>query len=204
VAATPVIRLFDFQPTRPAFDNVLRDWIVPALCRQPGIVDVYAGRHGPDELGPRLIVSIWESPDAMDRAFGPSDDTGALQPETLDGMVERHAEVLSAEVAFRADSPVGPPRIIRVLRGSARPGQLARYIEEARAGLSQDVAAGHGPIAFYLGLGPLPASFVALSVWTSWEAIELATGGDIRQPMATRRPELIASFEATHFEAIDL
>jgi hypothetical protein len=45
---------------------------------------------------------------------------------------------------------------------------------------------------------------VAVSVWSGWRAIELATGGDVRQPMATRRPELIESFDATHFEAIDL
>jgi hypothetical protein len=45
---------------------------------------------------------------------------------------------------------------------------------------------------------------VAVSVWSGWPAIELATGGDVRQPMATRRPELIESFDATHYEAIDL
>jgi len=111
---------------------------------------------------------------------------------------------LAADVTFRADQPVEPPRIIRILRGTAKPGRLSQYVEETRAGVASDVAAGHGPSAFYLARGEMPEAFVAPSVWTSWAAIEWSTGGDVRRPMATRRPELIASFDATHYEAIDL
>lgn len=204
MAVAPVIRLFGFRPTRPAFDNVLRDWIVPAMRGQAGVIEVYPGRQGPDELGPRLVASIWESDAAMDFALGGSARLDGRQPEELDGMADPTVEVLSAEITFRAEDAVDRPRIIRALRGRARPGQLARYIEEARAGVAADVAAGHGPSAFYLARGDSADAFVALSVWTSWGAIELATGGDIRRPTATRHPELIESWEATHYEAIDL
>ena len=66
-----------------------------------------------------------------------------------------------------------------------------------------DVAAGHGPIRFYLARDGSSEGFVTVSVWNGWAAIERATGGDIQRPTATRRPELIQSFDATHFEAID-
>lgn len=203
MAVVPVVRLFGFRPTRPAFDNVIRDWIVPTIRVRPGFIDVYAGRHGPDELGPRLVISVWESQSAMESLFDAA-RPGGVQPERMDGMTDASAEVLSPDVAHHADGVVEAPRIIRILRGNTQPGQLTRYIQEAHAGVLADVAAGHGPSAFYLARGDSPEGFVAISVWTGWRAIELATGGDVRRPMATRRPELIKSFDATHFEAIDL
>ena len=204
MAVAPVVRLFGFRPTRSAFDNVIRDWIAPAIRAQPGVVDAYAGRHGPDELGPRLVLSVWETRAAMEAAFERPLRPGQIQPERLDGMAETSVEVLLPEIVYRADRPAGAPRIIRIFRGCARTGERARYIEETRAGVAADATAGHGPAAFYLAPGASDVAFVAVSVWTDWKAIELATGGDVRRPMATRRPELIESFDATHFEAIDL
>jgi hypothetical protein len=204
VAVVPVVRLFGFRPSRPAFDNVVREWIVPTLRAQSGVLDVYAGRHGPDELGPRLIVSVWESRAAMESVFTGTARLGGVQPERMDGMTEATVEVLSPDVVHHAADAVEAPRIIRILRGCTQPGQRSRYIEQTRAGVLADVAAGHGPSAFYLARGASPEAFVAVSVWSGWPAIELATGGDVRRPMSTRRPELIETFDATHFEAIDL
>jgi hypothetical protein len=42
-----------------------------------------------------------------------------------------------------------------------------------------------------------------VSVWESWSALEAATGGDIRRPIATRHPERIERWDAAHFEVID-
>lgn len=204
MAVVPVVRLFGFRPTRPAFDNVIRDWIVPTICDRRGVVDAYAGRHGPDELGPRLIVSVWETQAAMESAFRDPDRPGGMQPETLDGITEASVEILVPEIAHHIDEAAEPARIIRILRGCTWPGQRATYIEETRAGVIADVAAGHGPIAFYLAGDATAEGFVAVSVWSGWTSIERATGGDVRRPMATRRPERIESFDATHFEAIDL
>lgn len=204
MAVVPVVRLFGFRPTRPAFDNVIRDWIVPTICAQPGAIDAYAGRHGPDELGPRMIVSVWGSRAAMEAAFDGPARPGESRPEGLDGIADTSVEVLTTEIAYHADDVRESPRIIRVLRGCARPGQLARYIEATRAGVAADVAEGHGPLAFYLAHGDSPDGFVAISTWSGWAAIEAATGGDVRQPLSTRRPELIEAYDATHFEIIDL
>ena len=204
LTVAPVVRLFGFIPARPAFDNVIREWIVPAICAQPGAIDAYAGRHGPDELGPRLVVSVWESREAMDCAFDQLGRPGDVQPETMSGIDEGTADVLLPTIAYRDGRALQSPRIIRIFRGRARPGALDQYVEETRTGVEEDVAADHGPAAFYLASGPTAEAFTAVSVWSGWNAIELATGGDTRRPMATRRPELIESFDATHYEAIDL
>jgi hypothetical protein len=204
VAVVPVVRLFGFQPTRPAFDNVIRDSIVPAIRSQPGVIGVYAGRHGPDELGPRLIISVWNSRAAMDAAFGVPSRPIGIQPEERVDIADGTVDVLEPEVAYRAEDAQEPHRIIRILRGCTQTGARAQYVEEARAGVAADVAAGHGPTAFYLAGGEAPEAFVAVSVWNGWPAIAVSTGGDVRRPTATRRPELIAAFDATHYEAIDL
>ena len=204
MAVVPVVRLFGFRPTRPAFDTVIRDRIVPTICAQPGAIDAYAGRHGPDELGPRLIVSVWASRAAMEAAFDGPAGSVEPRPEDLDAIADGNVEVLTAEIAYHADGAREGPRIIRVLRGCARPGQLGRYIEATRAGVAADVAEGHGPLAFYLAQGESADGFVAVSTWSGWPAIEAATGGDVRQPLSTRRPELIERYDARHFEIIDL
>jgi len=43
---------------------------------------------------------------------------------------------------------------------------------------------------------------VTISTWATWQAVADATGGDIKQPIATRHPELIVDFVATHFEIL--
>ena len=97
----------------------------------------------------------------------------------------------------------GRARILRTLRGNVRPGERDAYIEQARLGYLADIEAGHGPLAIHLGTGSGDDDFVTLSVWESWSAIEAATGGDVRRPMATRHPELIIAWEATHLEIIE-
>ena len=60
-----VLRLFRFRPVRKGFDGILRDALIPDLFAFPDLVDVYVGRHGPDEMGERLVASVWESRAAM-------------------------------------------------------------------------------------------------------------------------------------------
>jgi hypothetical protein len=203
VAVAPVMRLLGFRPTVPAFDAVLREQTLRSLCDLPGVVAVYGGRHGPDELGPRLVASIWEANAAMEAALEACLRGGRVHPEQLENVEDLAVEVHVPELVFHAPAGLDRPRIIRTLRGNIRPGQIESYIREVKSGLAADLAAGHGPTAFYLARGASADAFLTLSAWESWTAIELATGGDIARPMATRHPELISTWEATHYEAID-
>ena len=43
---------------------------------------------------------------------------------------------------------------------------------------------------------------MTLSVWSSWSALEIATGGDVNRPIATRHAERIHVWEAVHYELL--
>ena len=43
---------------------------------------------------------------------------------------------------------------------------------------------------------------MTLSVWSSWSALEVATGGDVGRPIATRHEERLLAWEAAHYEVL--
>lgn len=197
-----VLRLFRFRPARSAFDGILREVMLPDLRRLPGLVDLHLGRRGPDELGPRLLATVWASHRSMVESVGEDFDRPVFHPEFLAETTERELEISPLAISMPLEGS-GSPRILRTLRGQILPGQRDVYVEQARNGYLGDVEAGRGPLAIHLGTGPGDDEFVTLSVWDSWAAVEAATGGDIRRPMATRHSELIVRWDAAHFEIIE-
>jgi heme-degrading monooxygenase HmoA len=197
-----VIRLFRFRPVRSAFDGILREVMLPDLRRMPGLVDVHLGRRGPDDLGPRLLATVWASHESMVEAVGEGFDRPIFHPEYLQETTDRELEFMPLAISMASDGSA-TATILRTLRGQVVPGQRDVYIEHAREGYLADIDAGRGPLAIHIGTGPGDDDFVTLSVWRSWDTLEAATGGDIRRPMATRHPELIVQWDAAHFEIIE-
>ena len=201
MAVTPVLRIVRFRPRSVEVDNALRHRLIPALRAQPGVIDVVAGRHGTDALGQRIVTSIWTSEAATDTPQDPEGTLGELAG--LLDVDEVRSERLTVRVQFR-NPGLGTARLLRVFRGQVRGGELDLYVGEAEAGTQADVAAGHGPITLHLGVvAPQPDRFVTVSTWPDWSTIEAATGGDIRQPLATRHPERLVASDVTHYEVID-
>ncbi len=194
------LRLFEFTPVRGAFDSILRDVMIPDLWDLPGVLEVYVGRQGPVEIGPRLVASIWESDEAMADALGISFETPLFHPEFIDETVDRRLEFLPLSFSYRADTTASPA-IIRLVTGTVRPDELDTYIGEAWAGTEDDAAAGRGPMALYLATRP-PDRFRTLSVWPDWATLQDATGGDIDRPIATRHAKRLVDWEAQHYEAL--
>ena len=195
-----VIRLFKFRPVRVAFDLILREEMVPALLQLPGMTDLYVGRQGPEELGPRVIATVWESRDAMSSAVGESFDQPIFLPKYLDETTERVLEFLPLAFGYRFARPERPG-VLRLVNGEVRTGGLGRYVDEARAGTLADANEGRGPLALYLA--PRAADgFLTLSVWSDWSSLEAATGGDVDRPIATRHAKLLDAWHAEHYEAI--
>ena len=195
-----VMRLFSFQPVRIAFDATLRQHMIPALLELPGLVDVYVGRQGPEELGPRLVATIWSSRDAMTAAVGDSFEHPVFLPEYLDETRDRTLEIVPLTFGYRFARPERPG-ILRVLHGAVLPSDLERYVDEARAGTIEDAEHGRGALALYLARNA-PDRFVTLSVWTDWPTLQDATGGDVGRPVATRHARLLTTWTAEHYEAI--
>jgi hypothetical protein len=200
-----VLRLFRFRPVRKGFDAILRDELIPDLFAFPGLIDVYVGRHGPDEMGERLVASVWESRGAMTGAVGDTFDQPVFHPEHLGETTERELEIHGLDVALRFDEGQGAASpatgILRLVRGQVRPGELEGYRDEVRLGTVADADAGHGPIALYMAT-EAPDRFVSLSAWSDWSALETATGGDTDHPIATRHAERILRWDAVHYEVL--
>ena len=102
LAEPGVLRLLRFRPAKAAFDAVLRAEIVPAIRRLEGLVDVFAGRQGPGDLGPRLMASVWRSPESMLAALGASGGPNGTDLEPIHGSTE--CPVKAASPASRGRS----------------------------------------------------------------------------------------------------
>ncbi len=200
VSEPPVIRVFRCRPVRGAFDEILRQVMLPDLARRPGVSAVYAGRQGPDETGTRVVVSVWASLALMEAAMGPDVEASRFHPEYLPETVDRALEVVPVELALLFREAAGPS-ILRFARGRVQPGGLAAYVDDVRRGTQSDVAAGIGPGALYLGRLAGDA-FLTLSIWRAWAEIEAATGADLDRPIATQRSDALIEFEASHYESI--
>jgi hypothetical protein len=195
-----VIRLFTFRAVRPAFDEILRGEIVPDLRVQPGILDCYSARQGPDEIGPRIVASIWQSRDAMVRSVGEVLGVGPFHPEYLAETTDQRLEILPLEIGQRFATGE-PARILRILRGTVRTGEFGAYADDVRDGVRLDAERPNGPASLYLA--PAGADdFITLSAWRRWSDIELATGGDVHRPRATRHPERLIDWDVSHFEIV--
>ena len=179
----------------------MRRQLAPALRAEAGLTDVIAGRHGPDELGPRVVVSVWSG----GAAAGKPDRTATLDDLTASlDVTDARSERLVVRVEIR-DPRDRSARLLRVFRGQVRPGELDRYVDEAEAGTRADAAAGRGPIALFLGTeSSVLDRFVTVSTWPNWTTVEAATGGDVGRPIATRHPERLVAADVTHFEVIEI
>jgi hypothetical protein len=195
-----VIRLFRFRPVRSAFDLILREKMMPALLQLPGLSELYVGRQGPEELGPRLIATVWESRESMASAVSESLDHPIFLPEYLQESTDRELEFFRLTFGYRFARPE-QPGVLRLVNGQVRREGLDRYVEEARAGTLADADQGRGPMALYLA--PRSAErFVTLSVWSDWASLQEATGGELDRPIATRHAKLLDAWQAEHYEAI--
>ena len=198
-AVASFLRLFSFVPAGPGAvpDQLLRDAIMPDLLDRAEVRHAYAARSGSDDQGPRLAASIWE----LD---APAEQPPAVLVDLLDGEraagAESTLEVLPLAVALPFVQPE-EPRILRLFRGQTLPGDLDSYVEAARDGTYEDVMAEHGPAALFLAIRR-PDEFVTLSVWTAWDNIAAATGGNLRQPIATRHAHRLARGTAEHYEIV--
>lgn len=132
--------------------------------------------------------------------LGEASDIGRLHADLVHDFTSSRLDVLPVPVAVSRERSE-PPRILRVFRGEIREGETKAYLEEARAGALSDAAMNEGLVALYLGV-EWPSRFVTVSAWTGWAAIEEATGGNIRQPLATRNAERLVTFDVGHYEIL--
>lgn len=192
-----VIHIFRFSPVRGSFDDVLRAVVPGDLGARPDSLDWYCGRRGPGDLGPRTIVSVWASREAMAAVVG--DRLGVFHPEHFDDVADPVLEIHDVLLAVRLGSEA--PGILRVFRGRVRPGELRAYVDDVHRGVELDAELDHAPTALFLADAGGDA-FVTVSAWRDWTAIEGATGGNVHRPAATRQPSRLVAWEVDHWEIV--
>jgi len=166
--------------------------MLPALIARPGLLHAFAARGGPDGSA-RVVVSVWSDDD-------PTPLAGLFEPERDAAVADPAVELVAASVALAFAPPDGA-LIMRIFRGRAQQSRSAEYLEAVREGTLEDVAAGRGPIALFLGMID-DERFVTVSAWPDWQRIEAATGGNVRQPIATRHVDLLVEGSAEHLEIV--
>jgi hypothetical protein len=198
VASPSPIRLLTFQPTeaQPVIDQALRSAVAGGGLIGSGQRRLIVGRRNADTVAERVIVSVWETATALEAWAG----VAVRERELVPGIGACDLEVLPLEVRLDMD-PGTEPAVLRIFRGTVREGELDSYVREARGGTLADVEAGRGPHALYLAVTP-PTRFLTVSLWGDWSAIEQATGGDIRRPVATRHADRLTSGTARHYEIV--
>lgn len=202
MAGPSPIRLLTFRPTeaQSLVDREIRAAVAGGRLVGPGQRHLIVGRRGSDTDAERVIVSVWDTDGSMAAwAGGPFTELVAEQA-LIPAMEVLALEVLPVAVALGLVQPT-EPQVLRIFRGVVRDGELSAYVDEARAGTIADIEAGHGPHALYLAVDP-PTAFVTVSLWGDWHAIESATGGDIRRPLATRHADRLTRGTAQHYEVV--
>jgi hypothetical protein len=197
-----VLRVFVFRPVglETALDATLRDELLPEFLEHSGLLDLFVGRHDEGEGDERVVASVWKSHERMTAELGEASLVAPFRPEQAGVIRDGRLEALPLAASVRVPE-AGAPAILRIFRGQIREGELDLYVEEARAGAVADAEANEGLIALYLGVDR-PSGFVTVSAWTHWAAIERATGGNLRQPLATRNPKRIAAGSVDHYEIL--
>jgi hypothetical protein len=175
-------------------DQALRE-ALPGFLAQPALVGAWIGRRTTDGGEERVIVSVWSPASAEPEAL--------RIPEMLPARLDvEPPERTILPVAFHLHVPrAAAPTILRIYEGRTLPGQLDRYVEEARQGSDLDAKRPDGPHAICMSLDP-PDGFVTASLWTDWDCIEACTGGDVHQPLSTRNRDRLAGGRPTHYEIV--
>ncbi|MEA2622237.1 MAG: hypothetical protein QOH61_1147 [Chloroflexota bacterium] len=184
--------------TMSQIDVRLRDRVLPALCGAPGVQDVYIGRRGPDQNGERIVASIWGSKQLVVEHM--NDGSNEADRLELGDDLTARVEELPIAIALRFPSEL-PALVLRVFRGEVKEGQVDDYLQAARTGAEADASNGEGPLGLFLGFAGA-RRFVTVSVWPDWSTIQKRTGGNARQPIATRHAQMLETGTATHYEIL--
>lgn len=194
-----VLRLWSLRPQKhtSVVDAHLRDAVIPAADATDGLLAMFVGRRVVDRDEERIVVTVWESQAAVETAGQPG-CLLAFEAELGEGIVE----LMPIALAIRPEAtPSEPGALLRVFRGHVRAGELGVYVDAARQGTLEDIASGAGPIGLYLGV-PERDRFVTVSAWSAWERIQIATGGNVQNPIATRHIGHLVGGLVAHYEIL--
>ena len=197
-----LLRLLEFRPDAQTevTDRYIREQLEPSLLSSPELRFLFSGRSRDDHGEIRQVVSIWDGGSADEHALA-SRIRHAFECERSELVKSRHISVLP--ISFFKTTDLAEATILRVFRGRTHDDALDLYVEEARARSQVQGAENRRARAVFMATRQ-PDEVMAISIWPDWETVSEATGGNLQTPIATRNPERLKSWEASHYEIIPM
>jgi len=197
------MRLLGFRPDvqTEITDRYVREQLQPSLLRNDELRFIYSARSRDDLGEARQVVSIWDAGEADERDL----EARISRPfdcETTDLVADHCIEVLPVSFALTIESQA-EASILRLFRGRTRADCLNAYVEEVHATTSAAAQANRGPLALFFASQP-PDQVIAISIWSDWDEVTAATGGNVQTPIATHHAERLLAWDATHYEIIPM
>jgi hypothetical protein len=152
-----------------------------------------------DPEGPEIaVVSSWASPEEMEAEVATGQ--GRFGSDLAAAMASMTAEVYSCR-AWGSWPRDEQPLLLRILRGKLVEGDAASFDLEAMMRYLANFE--RNPRCSGILAGIDRAGTVALvTLWTNWDAIVTATGGDLRQVLPVRLPGWTLGGTAVHYEVV--
>ena len=195
-----LLRLLDFRPDArtEVTDRYIREQLEPSLLVNDELRFLFSGRSRDDHGETRQVVSIWD---------GGSADEHDLESKLHQPFECERSELVSSRkisvlpISFFRTTDLAEAAILRVFRGRTHPGTLDVYVDEARARSQVKGAENRRARAVFMATRQ-PDEVLAISIWPDWDTVSEATGGNLQTPIATRNPERLLSWEASHYEIV--
>ena len=197
-----LLRLLGFRPEAQTevTDRYIREQLEPSLLGNDELRFLFSGRSRDDHGEMRQVVSVWETGTADEHDLA-SRLRRPFECERSDLVKARHIAVVP--ISFVRTTDLAEASILRVFRGRTHADALDTYLEEARARSEVKGAESRRARAVFMAARP-PDEVMAISIWPDWDTVSEATGGNLQTPIATRHPEHLKSWEASHYEVIPM
>ena len=197
-----LLRLFGFRPDdqTEVTDRYIREQLEPSLLGNDELRYLFSGRSRDDQGETRQVVSIWEGSSAEEHDLE-SRIRNPFECEQSELVRDEHISVLP--ISFFRTTNLAEASILRVFRGRTHADALDTYVKETRARSQVSGAENRRARAVFMATRR-PDEVVAISIWPDWDTVSEATGGNLQTPIATRHPERLRSWEASHYEIIPL
>ncbi len=197
-----LLRLLGFRPDAQTEvrDRYVGEQLEPSLLGNDELRFVFSGRSRDDHGEMRQVVSVWETGAADEHDLASRLEL-PLECERSELVKASHISVLP--ISFVRTTDLAEASILRVFRGRTHADALDIYVEEARARSEVKGAENRRARAVFMATLP-PDEVMAISIWPDWDTVSDATGGNLQTPIATRHPERLRSWEASHYEIVPM
>lgn len=161
---------------------------------------VWIGRRLLDDDGAAEVatVSVWDSLSEMERGVGLGEER--LTNELRVSVEDRTVELYGCR-AFRVWRRDAVPCLLRIFRGALVEGDPDAFDEGAGAEYVGNFERNPSCVSIAAATGGDRRVALA-TLWTSWDAVAIATHGELSRVLSVRLPRFAVDGSAVHYELV--